>query len=58
MYAGNYYDKTRWETVDVIGNVYNRMVVWDAQRVHAASEYFGDTLENSRLFHMFFFDAE
>ena len=58
MFAGNYYDKTRWETVDVIGNVYNRMVLWDAQKVHAASEYFGDSLENSRLFHMFFFDAE
>ncbi|MGB0846309.1 MAG: DUF6445 family protein [Thiolinea sp.] len=58
MFAGNYYDKTRWETVDVIGNVYNRMVLWDAKKVHAASEYFGDTLENSRLFHMFFFDAE
>lgn len=58
MFAGNYYDKTRWETVDVIGNVYNRMVLWDAQKVHAASEYFGDDLHNSRLFHMFFFDAE
>lgn len=58
MFAGNYYDKTRWETVDVIGNVYNRMVLWDAHKVHAASEYFGDSLHNSRLFHMFFFDAE
>ncbi len=58
MFAGNYYDKTRWETVDVIGNVYNRMVLWDAQKVHAASEYFGDAPDNSRLFHMFFFDAE
>lgn len=58
MFAGNYYDKTRWDTVDVIGNVYNRMVLWDAQKVHAASEYFGDTPDNSRLFQMFFFDAE
>lgn len=58
MFAGNYYDKTRWEQVDVIGNVYNRMVIWDAKKVHAASAYFGNRLDNSRLFHMFFFDAE
>lgn len=58
MFAGNYYDKTRWEPVDVIGNVYNRMVIWDARRVHAASAYFGNRMDNSRLFHMFFFDTE
>ncbi|MEZ5448552.1 MAG: hypothetical protein R3E89_05940 [Thiolinea sp.] len=44
--------------MDVIGNVYNRMVIWDARKVHAASAYFGDRIDNSRLFHMFFFDAE
>jgi len=58
MFKGNFYDKTPWETVDVIGNVYNRMAIWDASLVHAASEYFGDTKESGRLFHMFFFDAE
>lgn len=58
MFKGNFYDKTPWELVDNIGNVYNRMVIWDAKKVHAASEYFGDSIENSRLFHMFFFDAE
>lgn len=58
MFAGNYYDKTRWDKVDMIGNVYNRMVIWDARKVHAASDYFGDRIDNSRLFHMFFFDAE
>ncbi len=58
MFGGNFYDKTRWELADTIGNVYNRMVIWDAKKVHAASAYFGNTLENSRLFHMFFFDAE
>ena len=57
MFAGNFYDKTRWDLVDVVGNVYNRLVIFDAKRVHAASAYFGDTIENSRLFHMFFFDA-
>lgn len=57
MFAGNFYDKTRWDLVDTVGNVYNRLVIFDAKRVHAASAYFGDKMENSRLFHMFFFDA-
>lgn len=56
MFAGNFYDKTRWDLVDTVGNVYNRLVIFDAKRVHAASAYFGDTMKNSRLFHMFFFD--
>lgn len=57
MFSGNFYDKTRWDLVDVVGNVYNRLVIFDAKRVHAASAYFGDKMENSRLFHMFFFDV-
>lgn len=57
MFAGNFYDKTRWDLVDTVGNVYNRLVIFDAKRVHAASAYFGDKMENSRLFHMFFFDV-
>jgi len=58
MFQGNFYDKTPWELVDVVGNVYNRMAIWDAKLVHAATQYFGSDKLNSRLFHMFFFDAE
>jgi hypothetical protein len=58
MYAGKLLDKTAWEPIDVIGNVYNRLVLWDAKVVHAASEYFGNSIENGRLFQMFFFDTE
>ena len=55
---GNYYDKTKLELIDKIGNVYNRLAIWDARTIHAASEYFGDTKLNSRYFHMFFFDCD
>jgi len=58
MFKGNFYDKTPWELVDVVGNVYNRMAIWDAKLVHAATQYFGKEKIDSRLFHMFFFDAE
>lgn len=51
-------DPTRWETVDKIGNVYNRLVLWDARLIHAASCYFGTSLDDARLFWMFFFNCE
>ncbi len=58
MYKGKLLDPTAWEVVDVFGNVYNRMVLWNAKMVHAASCYFGETKENARLFQMFFFGTE
>lgn len=57
MYDGKLLDPTAWEVVDVFGNLYNRLVVWDARLVHSASCYFGTTKETGRLFQMFFFDA-
>lgn len=49
-------DKTPLEPVDVMGNVFNRLVIWDAGSCHSASEYFGTKKEDSRLFQIFFFD--
>jgi hypothetical protein len=49
-------DRTPFEPVDVLGNVYNRLVIFDASSIHSASEYFGTYIENSRLWQMFFFD--
>jgi hypothetical protein len=56
---GDYHlDGTPFEPVDVFGNVYNRLVIFDASAIHAASEYFGTVPENARLWQMFFFDTE
>jgi len=49
-------DPTPWEKVDVVGNVYNRLVIWDAHAIHQASQYFGYDKNDSRLIHLFFFD--
>jgi hypothetical protein len=49
-------DKTPFEDVDVIGNVYNRLFIFNAGYLHSACAYFGWTQENSRLWQMFFFD--
>ncbi len=58
MYKGKLLDPTAWEPIDVLGNMYNRLVVWDAKLVHAASCYFGNDINDGRLFQMFFFDTE
>jgi len=55
--TGLHLDSSPWEEVDVVGNVFNRLVIWDGHCPHAASKYFGFTKETSRLFHIFFFDA-
>ena len=49
-------DKTPFEDVDIIGNVYNRLVIFNAGYLHSACGYFGWNQENSRLWQMFFFD--
>lgn len=47
-----------WSQIDQIGNVFNRLVLFNAQHWHGGAGYFGDSLENSRLFQLFFFSTE
>lgn len=55
-FKGGFYDKTKFDLVDSIGNVYNRLVIFSGKTIHSASGYFGQKLEDSRLFQIFFFD--
>lgn len=56
--SGNsHLDGTHFEHVDVLGNVYNRLVLFDGSCIHSASEYFGTDSQNGRLWQMFFFDT-
>jgi hypothetical protein len=50
-------DMTKWELVDVVGNVFNRLILFDAHRFHMSMNYFGDNKENGRLFQTFFFST-
>ena len=54
--GGAEFDRSRWEEIDRVGNIYNRLVLFDAQLAHGASRYFGSSLETGRLFQNFFFD--
>jgi len=51
-------DLTKWELVDRVGNVFNRLILFKADRYHMSMDYFGDSKENGRLFQVFFFSAE
>jgi hypothetical protein len=55
-YKEPHLDKSQWEPVDNVGNVFNRLVIFDAQYIHAVTEYFGEDIHNSRLFQLFFFN--
>ena len=50
-------DPKPWEEVDKAGNVYNRLVIFKATQVHAVTEYFGNDINDSRLFQLFFFNV-
>ena len=50
-------DSTPYVKVDEVGNIFNLIVIWDAQLIHAAPVYFGWDINSSRLFQLFFFDA-
>jgi len=54
---GAEFDRGRWEEIDRVANIYNRLVLFDAHLCHGASAYFGDRLENARLFQNFFFNV-
>jgi hypothetical protein len=51
-------DTTEFEPVDVIGNVYNRLVIFNTQLIHGVSHMFGCGGETGRLVQKFAFDVE
>jgi hypothetical protein len=56
--AINFYDGSSFELVDRVANVYNRLVLFDSKTIHAATEYYGSNINDSRFFHLFFFDVK
>jgi hypothetical protein len=58
VFRNGHLDSTDFDLVDTVGNVYNRIVLFDAKLIHSASCYFGTNKDNCRLFQIFFFDLE
>ena len=51
-------DMTKWKLVDKVGNVFNRLILFNSKRYHMSMDYFGTNKENGRLFQVFFFSTE
>ena len=51
-------DMTKWELVNQVSNVYNRLILFRADQWHTSQVYFGNTMETGRLTQVFFFTTE
>jgi hypothetical protein len=51
-------DMTKWKLVDKVGNVFNRLVLFDSSRYHTGIDFFGSDIYDSRLYQLFFFSTE
>ena len=51
-------DLTKWQPVDKVGNIFNRLILFNSKRFHMSMDYFGNSKENGRLFQVFFFSTE
>jgi len=51
-------DMTKWKLVDSVGNVFNRLILFNSKKFHMSMDYFGTTKEDGRLFQVFFFSTE
>ena len=48
-------DFTPFKEIERVANVYNRLIIFDGRNFHSGTSYFGKTIEDSRLFQIFFF---
>lgn len=53
-----YNDYTKWDVVDQVGNLFNRLVLYRGGLFHASVDYFGSDITDSRLIQTFFFTTE
>jgi hypothetical protein len=51
-------DPTPFERQDTVGNVFNRLVIFDGGLIHSGNDYFGHNRETGRLFQIFFFNEK
>ena len=51
-------DYTKWDMIDRVGNVFNRLIMYRADNYHVSLDYFGKDMHDGRLFQVFFFNTE
>ncbi len=56
--GANSQDMTKWELVDNVGNVFNRLILFNSHMFHSSMDYFGTCKEDGRLTQVFFFSTK
>lgn len=51
-------DFSKWDMTAMVGNIYNRLVLYRGELFHTSLDYFGENLKTGRLFQTFFFNTE
>lgn len=51
-------DMTKWEMTDRIANKFNRLILYRGDLFHMSLDYFGQDINDGRLFQTFFFSTE
>ena len=51
-------DYSKWDMHAMVGNVYNRLILYRGDMYHRSLEYFGKDKNDGRLFQTFFFNTE
>lgn len=49
-------DATPWQKTDTFCNIYNRMVIFDADTFYSLDNPYGKTKESCQMIQMFFFN--
>ena len=50
------YNKSKWDILDSVGCLYNRLIILNGEQSHQSRDYFGESKDNGRLFQVFFFN--
>jgi len=58
IYEEDCNDVSKWEMVDIVGNKYNRLVLYRGDLFHSSLDYFGTDKYDGRLFQTFFFNTK
>jgi hypothetical protein len=51
------HDMTKWDMHAMVGNIFNRLVLYRANQWHQSLDYFGKDINDGRLFMTFFFNT-
>lgn len=51
-------DKSKWDLVNEVHNIYNRLILFRSDQWHTSMEYFGNDNQTGRLTQVFFFNTE